>query len=187
MSIIKIFLFIFPFIIAGAFQIIWLKFGLFKSLSYPVDFHKTFRGKRLFGNHKTFRGFILFSPVPGLVFYLLHQFDWYLPFEFEVFKNYSPFLVGLYLGFAYMLGELPNSFLKRQLGVSEGTTASRGLTKYIGIINDQYDSVIMTSIALYAIQDMSLKYLFCLALVSGFIHYLFNVILFLVRIKKHPY
>ena len=38
--------------------VIVAKIPFLKNYNYPIDFKKSFRGKRIFGDHKTIRGFI---------------------------------------------------------------------------------------------------------------------------------
>src|SRR3990172_8021618 len=49
------------------------KLNIFKFLDYPVDFKKTFLGKRISGDHKTFRGIVI-GTISGLLASLLLYF-----------------------------------------------------------------------------------------------------------------
>lgn len=100
-----------------------LKYELFAFLKYPLDMNATFRGKRLFGENKTLRGLLMhlvFSIIGTYISGLIQ--DRFLV-ETKVFADLRAdfLLIGSILGFGMTLGELPNSFLKRQLNIQPGT------------------------------------------------------------------
>src|SRR3989338_6934553 len=51
--------FFLPVGIANCTPIIAAKIPLLEQWSYPIDFYKTFRGKRILGDHKTIRGLVI--------------------------------------------------------------------------------------------------------------------------------
>jgi len=76
-------------------------------------------GKEFYGDSKTYLGFLvmpLFTMVAGLL--LHHPIAKYI----SPSMNETPLAIIKFciLGFAYALGELPNSFIKRRLGVPPG-------------------------------------------------------------------
>ena len=97
-----------------------LKWDLFGRLKRPVDGGRTLRGRRLFGDNKTWRGALFMTAGPTVAAVLLHRWGWYrrrLPAEI---RDAPPALVGALLGLGVFTGELPNSFLKRQLDIPPG-------------------------------------------------------------------
>jgi hypothetical protein len=52
---------------------------------------------------------------------LLWQWDWWLDQLPDAVRTSTPALVGLLIGLGTVAGELPNSFLKRQLDIAPGT------------------------------------------------------------------
>lgn len=186
-ELLKIIVFLMPFILTGFIQIAWLKAPVCQWMKYPLDFNMKLRGRRIFGNHKTFRGFVLFLPFTGLFFWLSTSIEELSPYQFDIFSKGNAFLTGVYLGLAYMLGELPNSFIKRQLDISEGTTAQGTATKFLCIVMDQIDSVAATVVALAIVEHITLLQGISLIIAGGLIHQLFNVLLYLLKVKKHPY
>lgn len=90
----------------------------------PIDFGRSWRGKRIFGDSKTWRGLAI-ALVAGTLFGLLWFYlsksgplgqVYYGAFDFRIT---DPFF-GLYLAAGAMLGDLLNSFLKRRLGMAPG-------------------------------------------------------------------
>ena len=88
----------------------------------------TFRGRPLFGDNKTARGFVVMVPATGLAFFMLalarsgHPGLWPLtPWQYLA--------LGILAGAGCMLGELPNSFVKRQLGVAPGSPAAGAVAR----------------------------------------------------------
>jgi hypothetical protein len=88
----------------------------------PMDFNLRFKGKRLFGDHKTWRGlvsavFSVFLTILIIKRLIPNPFD----FEFlpKIF-NYNIVYISLIITLGYLLGELGNSFIKRQLNIKPG-------------------------------------------------------------------
>jgi hypothetical protein len=67
---------------------------------------------------------------------------------FGVCRDYrvSPWLAGSIMGLSYCLAELPNSFVKRRLGIPPGARSARAAS--VQYVVDQIDSVIGCLVAL---------------------------------------
>jgi CDP-2,3-bis-(O-geranylgeranyl)-sn-glycerol synthase len=97
----------------------WLKF-----LAKPVDFGKSFRGRRIFGENKTWRGIIMAVVFAIAIVALQRQ----LYLDYPTFENISlinyettsVWILGFLLGFGAIFGDLVESFIKRQVGIKEG-------------------------------------------------------------------
>jgi hypothetical protein len=103
-----------------------LRFALFKWLKYPIDAGKTFRGRRLFGDSKTWRGVVV-AVVGSITTVVVQRYviaGAVGPIALVDYRTVNPFLFGAFLGGGAMLGELPNSFVKRRRGIAPGATAS---------------------------------------------------------------
>jgi dolichol kinase len=128
-----------PVVLAGFVHSVVIHRDLLPRLARPLDCGRTFRGRRIFGANKTWRGVIVMSTMSALGALALHS-----PRVLELpVPAASPggfLLLGSTLGLAYSLAELPNSFVKRQLGVAPGAR-SRARRKTQFLI-DQLDSVI---------------------------------------------
>lgn len=121
-----------------------VKYAWLSWLKRPLDFGLRYQGKRIFGDHKTFRApliYVVFCTL-GTMSQAWLQGRGYLPqWLFLVDYEAYGFLVGILLGFGMALGELPNSFLKRQLGVAPGK-GKGGLLGVAFFLLDQVDLAI---------------------------------------------
>lgn len=100
------------------------KIPYLKSFSYPVDFNKKFRSKRILGDHKTIRGFI-FGIIVGVItvyiqMYLFQNFKFIrdvIPLDYS---SINPIILGSLEGFGALFGDSVKSFFKRQMGFPPG-------------------------------------------------------------------
>lgn len=89
----------------------------------PMDFGKSLRGKRIFGDNKTWRGLFSGALVGGLTGLLVHALR---PGVIEQFRVVSfipamdAFVIGLLLGVGALVGDAVESFFKRQLDIKPG-------------------------------------------------------------------
>lgn len=91
----------------------------------PMDFGKTFRGKRIFGTHKTWRGLItgmimstIILAVQQLIFKHAHFLqEWIGGFDFA---HLPTLIVGPLMGLGALGGDAVKSFFKRQRNTPPG-------------------------------------------------------------------
>ena len=77
-------------------------------------------------------------------------------------------LTGFLVGAVYMLGELPNSFLKRRIGIPESGRGS-GLLGFFFLGVDHIDSVLVATVAIYFIEHPPVQQLllfFCAGILA---------------------
>jgi len=117
------FFFFVPAFIGNCTPIIFGKLKPFSNWNAPMDFYKTFRGKRILGSHKTIRGFIvgpLFALFAGLVQYYLVK-NSIVNIDYNVYQSLTPTLILSFLmGFGALIGDSTKSFFKRQSNVAPG-------------------------------------------------------------------
>ncbi len=130
-----------PLLLAALVHGIFIRYDLLPFLKEPLDFRLSFRGRRLFGDNKTWRGLliqIIFCTLGAIVQGWAQKQGLvppWLPFlDYE--KDASA--IGFLLGLGMTLGELPNSFLKRQIGIPPGQR-KRGLWGVLFFVLDQVD------------------------------------------------
>jgi CDP-diglyceride synthetase len=132
-----------PVIVAGFVHLTVLKFDLLPGLrALPIDGKATYRGRRVFGDNKTWRGAVVTitsMTVTAWALARLHVCCWHLP-TLAPFAEARPIAWGLLLGTGYIVGELPNSFCKRQLGIGPGESGAGAVGRTFWVI-DQLDSL----------------------------------------------
>jgi CDP-diglyceride synthetase len=103
-----------------------IRFGALRQLTRPLS-------TRLFGANKTYRGMACVALGTAVGFVLIRP-------SLLPMKQPGLALVGICVGAAAMAAELPNSFLKRRLGIAPGSQASgaRGVAFHV---LDQVDMV----------------------------------------------
>lgn len=114
-----------------------------KALNHPIDGGRSWRGRRLFGDGKTWRGAVI-SMVGCSCFVLLQRaLQQRLPESLQVvdYSSLAPVAFGLTLGLGAILGELPNSFVKRRLGIPSGGTTNGALAALF-YVWDQVDTLL---------------------------------------------
>lgn len=115
-----------------------IRFGWLAVLARPVDRGAVFRGRRLFGPNKTYRGLVAVGCGAALGYTLQGLWPEWQPPGLRPLPLALLALFGFALGTASMLSELPNSFLKRQLGIAAGAPG-RGVTAPLFYLLDQVD------------------------------------------------
>jgi hypothetical protein len=118
-----------------------LRYGLLPALKLPLDAGAAPGGKRLLGDNKTVRGALVMAGGTFAATLALHRFDRYrrrLPAQL---RAAGPVRHGAALGAAVVLGELPNSILKRRLGIEPGDRRGAALGVALAI-HDQADFVL---------------------------------------------
>lgn len=100
-----------------------------------------------FGANKTWRGLILVPLLTAAGALLLSPVEWLLAAigVTTPLAGYSLLATGLVAGLGYVVGELPNSFYKRRLGIAAGEVPEQ--RKYWFIALDQVDSAVGVALA----------------------------------------
>ena len=179
-------LFALPVIIGGGLHIAAMRLGLWPRLArLPLDGRLTWRGRRLLGDNKTVRGAVvmvaataLASGLTGLVVgasglaghglatAAAHPLGW-----------------GALLGAGYVAGELPNSFLKRQLDVAPGAAAGGALGPLFWIV-DQCDSLLGVLAAASLVAALPLALCAALVVVTIAVHPLAALVMKRLGLKR---
>jgi hypothetical protein len=133
-----------PLLAGLAYHGLCIKFGWLSRLSRPLDAGTTLRGRPLFGANKTYRGVVAVAlgTAAGVALQgLLYHIRGIRTLELLNYSNPAVLGFGLAMGAAAMLGELPNSLLKRQLGITPGA-AGKGVVGVWFYVLDQIDMLI---------------------------------------------
>jgi CDP-archaeol synthase len=132
----------FPLLVGLAFHGFCIKYGAGAFLCRPIDQGRSFRGKRIFGDNKTYRGVVVVGLGTmigfGLQSLLLHRTASIRGIELFDYAFFKSLALGLAVGVAAMLSELPNSFIKRRFEIAPGSVA-KGWKRAIFYVYDQID------------------------------------------------
>lgn len=137
---------------------------------------------KYFGENKTWRGFIVMPLLTILPFMGYEVLKSLFAIDFGFKQN--ALVLGVALGFAYVIFELPNSFIKRKLGIQPGKLPERN--KFIFALMDQADSVIGCALAYYVVEGIDWAFVIILIGVGTSIHLVLNYFLYKMGIRKNP-
>lgn len=118
-----------PIVIGGIIHMIAVTKNWLPTLRQPIH-------SALFGANKTWRGLFLVPILTSVGALCLLPIEWALGGD-AIFGN-DLLLIGYLAGWGYVLAELPNSFLKRRMGIASGETPNKN--KHLFIFLDQFDS-----------------------------------------------
>lgn len=189
------------FSIAGFLQTMWLRSRFFRHLALPLDLGLTLFEKRILGDNKTVAGLL------GMIIFSAFSFSVCGPYFFT--KQISPLeplydamifghwnihslniehwtVIGAVGGLIYMMGELPNSFLKRRFDISPGELPNSKIGRACCILIDQTDSVLAASLFFYFLFALQGVFLLYSCVFGALAHWGFNFLLFRLKMKSAP-
>ena len=132
--------------IAGIVHVAWLRTAASRRFVQPLDGGRCWRGRRLLGANKTLRGLMAMPPAAALAFIGIERLlaalapDWHALLWPLTVTQWG--LLGLACGAVFMLAELPNSFVKRQLDIAPGGLPAPGPGRFVGAAWDRLDSTL---------------------------------------------
>ncbi|MGN0621387.1 MAG: CDP-archaeol synthase [Porcipelethomonas sp.] len=190
--ILKMYITLMPCILAGVLNMLWCKTSLCRRIAKPMDRGKVMRdGRRIFGDNKTWAGFFgmivcgAFSQalwgLVCLVPYMQSRNYIYIYNDNTLLFNVA---LGALTGFAYVVSELPNSFVKRRLSIPSGKTVSGIMGKMFFMI-DQTDSLIGVMIVISLFYPMPLWQYMLYICLGAFTHVAVNAVLYSLKIRKN--
>ena len=162
-----------------------LRGDLLPGLARPLDLGTTVRGRRVFGDNKTWRGALVMGTGTVAASAGLHRSSWFRDRLPDALRAAGPWRYGPLLALGVVGGELPNSFLKRQLGIAPGrqrwTPAGVAL-----VVFDQGDFVLGIWVALLPLWRMPARDVArALAIVTA-IHMGINVVGYAIGARDRP-
>jgi CDP-diglyceride synthetase len=162
-----------------------LTFDLLPNLRRPLDFGATIGGHRVFGDNKTWRGAIVMFAGVVLAAALLSLWPWYWHHLPDGIQDAGPWVYGALLGLGVVVGELPNSFLKRRLGIAPGTQR-HGVGGALLSLYDQADFVLAIWVLLLPIWTMSVAQAAIAFVVVTAVHAVINLVGYAVGARTAP-
>jgi hypothetical protein len=127
---------------------------------------------RLFGQNKTWRGFVFLGILNGIV----------APFFARHILLSEAVVIGVILGVAYMVFELPNSHFKRKMGITPGETPAKN--KLLFSLLDKTDSAFGICLVYFFLSDAGAVKIVQLFLIASFAHIFFSLLLVSLKIKR---
>ncbi len=175
------------FVLAGLAHSAWLRTALSRRLTMPLDGGARFRGRRVFGDNKTIRGFVVMVPASAAAFMLMFTvIGWW---NSDALVSLWPLSVGEFAalgalaGFGFMAGELPNSFVKRQLDIAPGQAPAGAFATTVSFVADRIDSILGMLIALSCAVAVPAMTWFYVLLIGPGIHFAFSALLYRMGVK----
>lgn len=155
-------------------------FKILESLNKPIDLTKSFRQRRIFGDHKTVRGYI-FGVLTGiliaLIQYLLSDISFFKTHSLINYANLNTALnLGFLLGLGALVGDSVKSFFKRQFDIAPGKS---------WILFDQIDFILGAIIFSLPIVILNFKYYLGFILIYLIIHVTTTTVGYFVGVKEN--
>jgi CDP-diacylglycerol--serine O-phosphatidyltransferase len=160
-----------PLVISGGLHMMVVRFDWLQVLKIPI--HTT-----LLGPNKTWRGVIVMALTAALGAWLT-SLVW--P---DAFGLWNPFVLGALLGVAYAVAELPNSYIKRRLGIAPGKRPTQNRAWFA--FADQADSAVGCALVYGWALRLSALTILLLVAVGPAVHLVVNYSLYLMRLRKEP-
>ncbi len=152
-----------------------VRFDHFSFLKIPIHL-------QALGANKTWRGLIVMPLLTVLGMWPAEVLDgiW----NTGLLVGHSMLALGLALGLGYVISELPNSYVKRRMGIKPGETSDR--YPWLFSFLDQTDSAVGCIIvyALFGIGDGSLWAV--LFFFGAVVHVVVNLILWACGLRRQP-
>jgi CDP-diglyceride synthetase len=162
-----------PLLFSGSLHMAFVRKDWLPALRRPLN-------PQLFGPNKTWRGFVVM--IPGV--WLGQAIEPLLSNPTTSLRAASGVLLGLSLGLAYMLAELPNSYIKRRLGIEAGMLPTKN--KLLFAFIDQADSAVGCAIAYRLLLGAPWATVIILSLLGPFVHLLANLTLYALGLRRRP-
>ena len=140
----------------------------------PIDRGREIRGNRLLGDGKTLEGFwggIIFGVFIGSIQIYGQQF-------LDLGLAEMTFPIVFMLSFGTMAGDLIGSFIKRRMGMKRGESAP---------FMDQLGFLLVALLFAAPFHILPATHMLVLFLLTPILHWLANVVGYLLKIKKHPW
>ena len=170
-----------PVLLAGLSFITLLKLVGKGRVSYPLDLGLNFQGKRLFGKNKTLKGPVVMTFLTGIYGLLLVYI-----LKLEVAPGFTAmkyFYSYSWVGLAYSLGELPNSFIKRRLSIPPGGISNKKIERHFFKALDTFDSLIACGVVYSIFFKFPASVILISIPIGGFLHLLTDQLMIVLRLK----
>jgi CDP-diglyceride synthetase len=164
-----------PLILSGILHMIIVTKDILPQLKKPIYL-------KGFGNNKTYRGVVVMPVLTIISIYITS----YLMnvYKVDFFGQTNLLLLGFCLGLGYILAELPNSWMKRKMGIKPGELSPKFPVLFSVI--DQADSALSCGLIYYLFSVVDFIELLMLVSFGTVLHLAINIVLFKVGLRKNP-
>jgi len=156
-----------PLLLTNTLHMLLVKYAWLSFFNIPIS-------EKLFGKNKTWRGFVFLIIVNALIVFASVKL-------FSI-PLYNPAILGAIFGFTYLLFELPNSFMKRKLGIGPGEKHQR--YRYFFNWIDKSDSAFGLSLVYWYLDHVDWKMAILLYFICSSTHIVSSLILVRLKIKS---
>jgi hypothetical protein len=178
--------FMLPVVLGGLIHVAAIKADWLAPLARrPLDFGLSVSGRRLLGDNKTFRGVMVMIGATALASVTLAYLpeSWSRRLAVSPWHCDRPLIWGLLLGTGYILGELPNSAVKRRLKIDPGA-AGHGASRSLFWLVDQLDSLAGAFLMLALVWRPSLPFVAAVAGLTLILHPLVAALMVALGLKR---
>ena len=155
-----------------------LRFDLARMFERPIS-------RRLSGENKTWRGALMMTAGTLAATLALHRLPAYRRRLPEPIAASDPALVGTLLGLSMWVGELPNSFVKRRLGIAPGGRRGSAVGVAISVF-DQADWVPTAWVLLCPVWRMSAREGAQVFVLAAAVHMPVNLVGYALGVRRTP-
>lgn len=178
-----------PLLVAASLSAVVSRFDVLARWYIPLDGGRTLRGVRLFGDNKTWRG--LAVAVAGAILGVFLQRTVGIrtnalgAISLLDYSHANPLTMGSAMGLGAVLGELPNSFCKRRMGIAPGASAHGPLALFF-FAWDQIDTVLGGWLMLLPWVQPSAVLLLASLCMAALVHPTASLLGYLLGARKSP-
>jgi hypothetical protein len=173
---IKALLLIMPVVIAGILHMLAVKKDILPRIKIPIH-------ASLLGRNKTYRGLLLMPTLTVCGTVILYAVNGFLPNFIRLSLGFLQAVqLGILLGLAYALFELPNSFLKRRAGIPPGKSADKFTLPFR--LLDLLDSTLGCLLVFHLFLKLEFTILILILVLGIAAHALTTNALYLLRIRE---
>ncbi len=182
----QILFFLSPLVLVAIANGLCIKYDWFNRLKRPLDLGRSYRGRRIFGDHKSWRGLlinVIFCSLGTMIQGWLQNRGYFPPWLFLLdYRDYG-YLFGIMLGLGVTFGELPNSFLKRQLEILPGES-KKGPAGVVFFLFDQVDLTIGIWVFFFFLIMPSPVLVLWSILLTGVFHVIISIVGYLLGMRR---
>lgn len=150
------------------------KIPLLNRWNTPMDFGKSYRGKRIFGDNKRWRGLVFGTIFAGLIAGL--EYSYLASFGAgHLIPKFA--LVGALMGLGALVGDAIESFFKRQVGIKSGSS---------WFPFDQIDYIVGGLLFSYPFVHYTVQQITLIFAIYFGLHLVISYIGYLLKFKERP-